>query len=61
MKDYSDPKVQAKIKDEEMFKAVKEGLKKSDGTTLMKPYGDKLSDDEIKELVKLVRSFVAKK
>jgi cytochrome c553 len=56
VRDYSDPKVQAKLDDKEMFKAIKEGLKKGD-KTLMKPYAEKLSDEEITALVKLIRSF----
>jgi cytochrome c553 len=56
VRDYTDPKVHAKLKDEEMFKAIKEGLKKGDNT-LMKPYSDKLSDAEIKALVAHMRSF----
>jgi mono/diheme cytochrome c family protein len=35
-KDYTDPKVQAELKDEDAVKAIKEGLKKDD-KTLMKP------------------------
>ena len=54
--DYTDPAVQAKFTDEEAFKATKEGVEK-DGKTVMKPYGDKLTDDEIKELVAHVRGF----
>ncbi len=54
--DYTDPKVQEKAKDEEMFKAVKEGFKKGD-RSVMKPYAEKLTDDEIKELVKFFRKF----
>ena len=49
-KDYSDPKVQAAVKDDQMFKSVKEGLKKGD-TEVMKPYSTKLTDEEIKALV----------
>ncbi len=56
IRDYSDPKVQAKLKDDEMFKSIKEGLKKGD-KTLMKEYGSKLSDEEIKGLVKVMREF----
>lgn len=55
IKDYSDAAVQAKMKDEEMFKAIKEGIK--DGEKVkMKPV-ENLSDDEIKALVAHVRSF----
>ena len=55
VKDYTDPKVQADLKDDEAFKALKEGLKKDD-KTLMKPV-DGLSDDDIKALVAHMRSF----
>lgn len=56
IKDYTDPKVQAELKDDEAFKALKEGLKDSEGKTLMKPV-ENLSDDEIHALVTYVRSF----
>jgi cytochrome c553 len=55
-KDYTDPKVQEGFTDEEAFKATKEGVQK-DGKTVMKPYAEKLSDDEIKELVAHIRKF----
>ena len=56
VKDYTSADVQAKMKDDEMFKAIKEGIKEGDKTK-MKGFGDALSDDEIKALVKHVRSF----
>ena len=56
VKDFTDAKVQAAMKDDAAFKAVKEGLQSDDGKTLMKPF-DTLSDDEIKTLVAYVRSF----
>jgi cytochrome c553 len=56
IKDYTDAKVQAEIKDDVAFKALKEGLKDSEGKTLMKPV-EGLSDDEIKALVAYVRAF----
>jgi cytochrome c553 len=49
-KDFTDATVQAGIKDDAAFKAIKEGLKSSEDKTLMKPF-DTLSDDEIKALV----------
>jgi len=55
-KDYTDPKVQAALKDDGAFKAIKEGLKDSDGKTLMKPT-EGVSDDDIKGLVAYMRSF----
>jgi cytochrome c553 len=56
IKDYTDAKVQADLKDDEAFKALKEGLKDSDGKTLMKPV-EGLSDDEIKALIAHVRTL----
>ena len=56
VRDLTDPKIQASLKDEEMTKAIKEGVKKDD-KQLMKGYGEKLSEDEIKALVAHVRSF----
>jgi len=55
-KDFSDAKVQADMKDDAAFKALKEGLKSDDGKTLMKPF-ENLSDDEIKALVTYVRGL----
>ena len=55
MKDYTDAKVQAELKDEAATKAIKEGLTKDD-KTLMKPI-EGLSDDDIKALVAKMRSF----
>jgi len=56
-KDLTDAKVQADIKDDAAFKALKEGLKSDDDKTLMKPFGDTLSDDEIKALVAYVHTL----
>jgi cytochrome c553 len=56
VKDYTDAQVQAAMKDEEMFKAIKEGVKEGDKVK-MKGYGDKLSDDEIKALVAYIRTL----
>jgi mono/diheme cytochrome c family protein len=55
-KDYTDAKVQEGMKDDAMTKAIKEGVKDGD-TTKMKAFGDVLSDDEVKALVKFVRDF----
>ena len=56
-KDFTDAAVQADIKDDAAFKALKEGLKSDEGKTLMKPFGDQLSDDDIKALVAYVRTL----
>lgn len=56
LKDYSDAKVQEDMKDDAMAKAIKDGVKDGEKTR-MKGFGDVLSDDEIKALVKYVRDF----
>ena len=57
VKDYTDAKVQEGMKDDEMAKAIKEGVKeKGTDKTKMKAFAE-LSDDEVKGLVKLVRAF----
>ncbi len=55
-KDYTDPKVQAELKDDKAIKIIKEGLS-VDGKKKMDPYADKLSDDEVKALVAYIRAF----
>jgi cytochrome c6 len=55
-KDYSDAKVQAELKDDAAFKAIKEGYKDSEGKVIMKPAED-MSDDDIKGLVAYMRTF----
>jgi cytochrome c6 len=55
-KDYTDAKVQAELKDEAAFKAIKEGLKDKEDKTLMKPL-EGASDAEIKSLVAYMRAF----
>ncbi|MFO1514595.1 MAG: cytochrome c [Verrucomicrobiota bacterium] len=56
IKDYSDAKVQADLKDDAAFKAIKEGVKDKEGKVVMKP-AEGLSDDEIKALVAQMRTF----
>jgi len=56
VKDYTDAKVQAELKDDAAIKAIKEGLKDKDGKTLMKPV-EGMSDDDIKALVAYMRTF----
>ncbi len=55
-KDYTDPKVQAEMDDTKAAARIKEGMKEN-GKEKMKPYGDKLSDEEIKALVAHMRTF----
>lgn len=56
VKDYTKAEEQKKFTDEEAFKLTKEGKKEGD-KTLMKPYSDVLSDQEIKDLVTFVRKL----
>ena len=57
VKDLTDAKYQATFTDEQMFKQIKEGMKDAKGKEKMKPFADKLSDDEIKALVAFVRGL----
>src|ERR1051325_8511206 len=56
VKDYTDAKVQAELKDDVAVKAIKEGLKDKEGKVLMKP-AESLSDSDIKGLVAYIRTL----
>lgn len=56
VKDYTDAKVQAEMKDEAMIKAITDGVSDG-GKEKMKAYKEELSAAEIKELVAYVRKF----
>jgi cytochrome c553 len=56
IKDYTSADAQGKMKDEEMAKAIKEGVKEGE-TTKMKAFGEMLNDDEIKALVAHIRGL----
>ncbi len=58
LKDYTDAKVQAELKDDEMIKVTSEGYF-VDGKEKMKAFKDELSADEIKDLVAYIRAFKA--
>ena len=55
IKDLTDTKVQASFKDEEMFKAIKDGVK--DGEKIRMKAAEGVTDEEIKALVAYVRAF----
>ena len=55
-KDLTDAKLQAELKDDQAFKAIKEGLKDKEGKIQMKPI-EGATDEEIKALVTHVRTF----
>jgi mono/diheme cytochrome c family protein len=56
VKDYTSAKVQAEMKDADMAKAIKEGMKDSTGKSKMKAY-DTLSEADIKGLVAYIRKM----
>ena len=56
IRDYTDAKVQAELKDEDMIKATADGVK-VDGKEKMKGFKAELSADEIKDLVAHIRKF----
>jgi cytochrome c553 len=55
IKDFTDAKYQASLKDDAMLKAIKEGVK--DGEKVRMKAAEGLSDEEIKALVAYVRAF----
>lgn len=57
VKDYTKADVQAAMKDDEMVKAIKEGVKDQDGKERMKAYGEAYNDEQVKALVAYVRAF----
>lgn len=59
LRDYTDAKVQAEMKDEDMLKAITDGVSDAAGKEKMKAYKDELSVDESKDLVAYIRKFKA--
>ena len=57
VKDLTAAENQKAFTDAEAFAALKNGLTAADGTQKMKPFADKISDDEIKALVGYVRTL----
>jgi mono/diheme cytochrome c family protein len=59
VRDYTDAKIQAEMKDEDMCKAVTDGVKAEGGKERMKAFKEELTADEIKDLVAYIRKFKA--
>jgi len=59
LKDYTEAKAQADMKDEEMIKAISDGILDKAGKEKMKAYKADLTADEIKDLVAYIRKFKA--
>ncbi len=58
VKDLTDKKVVDEIKDDVALKNLKEGVKDKSGKELKKSFAGKLSEDEMKALIKYSKSFV---
>lgn len=56
IRDYTDPKVQAELKDDAMLTAILDGVKEN-GKERMKGYKGELSEQECQDLVKYIRSL----
>jgi len=56
IRDYTDPKVQAELKDDAMLKAILEGYVQN-GKTTMKGFKEELSEAEAKDLVDYIRTL----
>lgn len=60
VQDLTDAKVQEKFTDDGALKNLQDGMKGKDGKELMPPFKGKLTDDELKEVLKYVRAFKGK-
>ena len=61
VKDLTDKKYQASFTDTEGFLHTKNGMKDDKGKEQMKPFGEELKDDQIKQLIKFSRVLAQKK
>jgi cytochrome c6 len=57
LSDYSSATVQARMTDDEIFKATADGVFDDKGKERMPGYKEKLSEKEMRDLVKQVRAF----
>ena len=57
VKDLTDAAYQKTFTDDQLFDHLKNGETTADGKVKMKPFGDKLSDDDLKAVVAYVRSL----
>lgn len=57
VRDYTDPAVQAEMKDDSMAVAIADGVKNEAGKETMKGYKDELSAQEITDLVAFIRQL----
>jgi mono/diheme cytochrome c family protein len=57
VKDLTDATYQKTFTDDQIAQDLKNGLKDADGKQRMNPFGDKLSDDDVKAVVAYVRTL----
>jgi cytochrome c553 len=57
VKDLTSAEYQKSFSDTDAFNALKNGFKAPDGAEKMKPFAEKLSDDDIKAIVTYVRAM----
>lgn len=56
-RDHTDAKAMSARSDDTLFKVIKEGGLSIDKSVLMPPWGDTLSDDEIRDMVQYLRTL----
>ena len=59
-RDLTNPKVQAAFTDDQVTKSIIEGIKDKSGNTVMPPFKEKLTTEEVKESVKFLRTLKGK-
>jgi len=57
IKDYTSADAQAKLTDDDMLKAITNGVKDDAGKDKMQAFKDKISDQEAKDLVAFIRTL----
>ena len=57
VKDLTDAKIVAEIKDDHALKNLKEGVKDKSGKEIKKPFTGKISEDEMKALIAYAKKF----
>ncbi|WAC06464.1 MAG: cytochrome c [Thermodesulfobacteriota bacterium] len=59
-RDLTNPKVQEAFTDDQAAKGINEGVKDSSGKIVMPPFKEKLTAEEVKEIVKFLRTLKGK-
>ena len=59
-RDLTNPKVQEAFTDDQAAKSIIEGVKNSSGNIVMPPFKEKLTAEEVKEIVKFLRTLTCK-